>query len=335
MEIIDVKTGSVKFQVYDEATTPDYNSSQIRDFELLSKSLTLGNEPQSPSVEYFEPGIINANIIVEEKPDVEDVDKEVAAESFNSWTQLAGKLEENLERDFLEENVTLEIDEDEEDSTKDIFKETLQSDNTTEWNSQMKNFEGFAQDFEKKYSKTKNKGKVAPDNKTCKYCGVKFTNYQTCFYHQKSVHEGVWHKCDQCDYVNQRKDYLKIHKAKEHLNVRYPCDKCDYKAKARRYLKQHDERIHQKLTFYCDICPFKCKQRGTLKYHIQRIHKGIGHQCEKCEYNTSILSRLQSHVEAVHDKIKDFQCDQCEFRTGADRRLKLHMKVKHNLDMTA
>ena len=84
MEIKDVKTGSVKFQVgvvYDEATTTDY-SSQIHDFELLSKSLTLVNEPQPPSVEYFEPGIINANIIVEEKPDLDyvEVDKRVVAE---------------------------------------------------------------------------------------------------------------------------------------------------------------------------------------------------------------------------------------------------------------
>ena len=45
METKDVKTGSVKFQVgvYDEEA-PDY-SSQLHDFEMLSKSLTLGNEP--------------------------------------------------------------------------------------------------------------------------------------------------------------------------------------------------------------------------------------------------------------------------------------------------
>ena len=110
MEIKDVKTGSVKFQVNDEAKTPDYNSSQIHDFELLSKSLSLASEPQPPSVEYFEPSIINATIIVEEKPDLENVDKEDAAESFNSWAQLASKVEENLERDFLEENVNLEIE---------------------------------------------------------------------------------------------------------------------------------------------------------------------------------------------------------------------------------
>ena len=150
MEIKDVKTGSVKFQVNDEAKTPDYNSSQIHDFELRSKSLSLASEPQPPSVEYFEPSIINATIIMEEKPDLENVDKEDAAESFNSWAQLASKVEENLERDFLEENVNLEIDEDEEDNTKDIFEETLQSDIKTEWNSQMKNFEGFAKEFEKK-----------------------------------------------------------------------------------------------------------------------------------------------------------------------------------------
>ena len=54
MEIKDVKIGSVKFKVggYEEETTPDYNSSQIHDFELLSKSLTLASEPQPPSVAY-------------------------------------------------------------------------------------------------------------------------------------------------------------------------------------------------------------------------------------------------------------------------------------------
>ena len=333
MEIKDVKTGSVKFQVYDEATTSDY-TSQIHDFELLSKSLTLANEPiQPPSVEYFEPaGIINANIIVEEKQDLENVDKEDSAEIFNSWSQLACKLEDKLEREFIEENVNLEIDENEENgdyNIKDISKETLMSDDATEWNSQMKNFEGFAKDFEKKNSRTKVKfkDKVPPNNKVCKYCGEEFSSYQPCFYHQKTVHEGVWHKCDLCDYVHQRRDYIRIHKGKEHYNVRYPCDKCDYKAKARSHLKQHDERIHQKLTFYCDICTFTCKQKTTLKYHIQRIHEGVGHQCPKCEYKSSILSRLQSHVKAVHDKIKDYQCDQCEFRTGTNRRLKLHLQL--------
>ena len=138
MEIKDVKAGSIKFQVggCDEATTPDY-SLQIHDFELLSKSLTLANEPKPPSVEYFEPGIINANITVEEKPDLENVEvgKEDAVDIFNSWAQLANKLEENLERDFLEENVKLEINEKEEESKEEILTETLKVEDTSEWNS--------------------------------------------------------------------------------------------------------------------------------------------------------------------------------------------------------
>lgn len=321
-ELKPVEFGSLKFQVgvYDEATEPVY-SSQIDDFELLSKSLTPWNEHQSSSVKYFEPGIINAKITVEEKPEIEKNEKDDSAKIFNNWAQLACKLEEDLEK----ENIKLEINE--EDKKRKIVEDKSMSNETPDWKSQMKKFEGFAKHFEKK---TKNNGKMAklvPNNRTCKYCGVEFPNYRLCFLHQKTVHEGIWHKCDLCDYVNARKDYIRMHKEKEHDNVRYPCDQCDYKGKARSHLKAHIERIHQKLFFNCDICQYTCKSKSTLNYHVQMIHQGSGHQCQKCEYKAATLGKLQGHIKSVHDKIKEYQCDQCEFKTGNSRSLKLHLQV--------
>ena len=337
-EFKDVKNGSLKFQVggYEEAVQPDY-SSQIQDFELLSKGLDPKNANGSSSVEYFEPVVVkNANITVEEKPAVvkNDIDLEDSVKIYNNWAQMACKLEENLEKDFLEENVKLEIFEEDKDIKETFVEEELKPNETEDWNKQMKNFEGFAKKIEKKNTKTKSKNeksekstKLVPNNRTCKYCGVEFPSYRLCFYHQKTVHEGVWHKCNSCDYVNARKDHIRIHREKEHDNVRYPCKKCDYKGKTRSHLKMHDERIHQQLQFDCDICKFTCKSKSTLSYHVQMIHQGIGHQCPKCEYKTTTLGKLQCHIKALHDKVKDLQCDQCEFRTGNKRSLKLHLQV--------
>ena len=331
-ELKEVKAGSLKFQIGvcdDKATTPAF-SSQIHDFELLSKSLNPSDKHQPSSVEYFEPGKIKAIIIVEEKPAIEKngFDEEDSTKLFNNWTQLACKLEKDLEEDFLKENIELEIND--EDTKKDTIVETSKSEETADWKSEMKNFECFAKKFEKKQTKSKNNGKISklvPNNRTCKYCGVEFPNYRLCFLHQKTVHEGIWHKCDLCDYVNSRKDTIRIHKEKEHENVRYTCDKCDYKGKAKSHLKAHNERIHQKLSFDCDLCKFSCKSKSTLNYHVQLIHQGIGQQCPKCEYKTTTLGKLKSHIKAVHDKIKDFQCDRCDYRTNTPRTLRLHLQV--------
>ena len=92
---------------------------------------------------------------------------------------MACNLEENLEKDFLEESVKLKMNENEED-----YKEEIPKDHSTP------------------------KAKLVPNNRTCKYCGEMFPNYRRCFYHQKTVHEGVWHKCDMCDYVNSVRDSL-------------------------------------------------------------------------------------------------------------------------------
>ena len=331
-ELKEVETGSLKFQIGvcdDEATTSFY-SSQIHDFELLSKNLTPSEEHQPSSVEYFEPGVIKAKLIVEEKSAIEKngLDEEDSTKLFKNWTQLACKLEKDLEEDFLKENIEVEISE--KDIKEDTIEENLKSEETADWSSQLKNFEGIAKHFEKKQAKTKNNGKmskIVPNNRTCKYCGVEFPNYRLCFLHQKTVHEGIWHKCDICDYVNSRKDIIRIHREKEHENVRYPCDKCDYKGKTRAHLKGHNERIHQKLSFDWYLCKFSCKSKSTLNYHVQLIHQGIGQQCPKCEYKTYTLGKLKSHVKAVHDKIKEFQCDQCDYRAMTARQLKLHLQV--------
>ena len=189
-ELKEVKTGSLKFQIGvcdDKATTPDY-SSQIHDFELLSKSQNPSDEHQPSQVEYFEPGKIKAIIIVEEKPAIEKngFDEEDSTKLFNNWTQLACKLEKDLEEDFLKENIEHDIND--EDTKKDTIEENLKSKETADWKSEMKNFEGFAKKLEKKNIKTKidNKStKLVPNNRTCKYCGVEFPSYRLCFVRER------------------------------------------------------------------------------------------------------------------------------------------------------
>ena len=320
-EVKEVKSGFLRFKVdsCDNSPKPDF-SSQINEFELLSKNLTKDNDsvPVSSSVEYFEPGILKAEIKIQEEPVLGKIEEEDSVKMINNWAELAGKFEVKLEEDFIDKNV--QDIQAEEGESKDSG-EKLTSEGTDKWKIHMKNFESFAKRLEDKHQK------FVPNNRTCKYCGIEFPSYRLCFNHQKTIHEGVWHKCDLCAYVNARKDNIRIHKEKEHENVRYPCDKCDYKAKTKSHLKKHDEYIHQKLNFDCELCKFTCKSKSTLRYHVQMVHEGIGHQCPHCDYKARILSSLKSHISTVHEKVKDYHCDHCGHKTAFKSCLKAHMQV--------
>ena len=63
-----------------------------------------------------------------------------------------------------------------------------------------------------------------------------------------SVHGGVRHSCDQCDYKTNWKGSLKRHIDAVHGDVRYSCDQCDYKAKFKVNLKIHEQ------TLFMEMC---------------------------------------------------------------------------------
>ena len=54
-----------------------------------------------------------------------------------------------------------------------------------------------SQSKEEKYRKQQER---KSRSRKCIHCGEEFRNYRLCFLHRKSVHQGIVHKCDFCDY---------------------------------------------------------------------------------------------------------------------------------------
>lgn len=78
-------------------------------------------------------------------------------------------------------------------------------------------------------------------------------------------------KCDQCEYMCNRKDNLKAHQRKHTNEKAFECDQCKFKFTTTTHLKRHMLIHSQVKPFVCDKCDFKCARADNLKTH-QRTH---------------------------------------------------------------
>ena len=56
--------------------------------------------------------------------------------------------------------------------------------------------------------------------------------------HKRSVHDGVGHPCEQCDYMATTKGDLARHKRAVHEGVKYPCRQHEHMANSKGNLDQ-------------------------------------------------------------------------------------------------
>ena len=162
----------------------------------------------------------------------------------------------------------------------------------------------------------------------CEKCDYK-TGLKACLNaHIRSKHEAKpLVDCETCDYKGNRKS-LAVHIESKHRSDRYKCDICNYVSTRLQYLKRHIERKHSNFVFSCDLCDYKCNSRGVLQGHKINKHSNILHPCDRCDFETVNKSSLASHIRYRHEATT-YKCDKCEKIFVTKRVLKIHKLNKH------
>ena len=82
----------------------------------------------------------------------------------------------------------------------------------------------------------------------------------------QSVHEGVKHNCELCEYKATQKGSLRQHEKSVHKGVKYNCDVCDYKAPTKDKLRNQVQSVHDGVKYNCDVPVCMQLQKGTYSY---------------------------------------------------------------------
>ena len=83
-------------------------------------------------------------------------------------------------------------------------------------------------------------------------CTFKSKNKSIIERHIKSIHEGVFYRCDQCIFKSSQKPDLKRQIETKHEGVYYSCDQCSKRASCKSELKRHIEAKHEGTHYSCD-----------------------------------------------------------------------------------
>ena len=179
---------------------------------------------------------------------------------------------------------------------------------------------------------------------TCTLCDFKGSRPQALRAHKRAVHDQRY-KCDQCEFIASRSDYLKEHMESKHLGIRYNCEHPDCSASfaSLRNLKGHNKEKHEEKTLLCDQCHFTTNTNSILQTHVNAIHLQK-YFCELCQVLFPTARAVQSHMEIKHSDgsevktnqpfkkqfiIMKFICDKCPFKAKTYPLLKAHMDKWH------
>ena len=172
------------------------------------------------------------------------------------------------------------------------------------------------------------------------------------FVHMKTIHNGVYVRCDQCDSKHRDTYKLKKHKAIHHSDLPRPtnecktcgkqillshmikhnkihgvrpslfCSQCKFTTKDRYYMTDH-ERSHLEGHIKCEKCEFSCKTKNYMKTHIKFKHEGEAYMCSICNHKSSTSSHMRAHEE-THNK-RTLECTTCDYKGTTNLLLKVHM----------
>ena len=79
-------------------------------------------------------------------------------------------------------------------------------------------------------------------------------------------------ECKQCPKTFKSKPTLKIHTESIHEGIRHSCDTCNYEAITVATLKLHIQSVHEGITYPCDLCDFVSKHKSNLINHTKKKH---------------------------------------------------------------
>ena len=168
----------------------------------------------------------------------------------------------------------------------------------------------------------------------------------------KTIHNGMYVSCDQCDSKHRDTHKLKKHKVIHHSNLPRPlsecktcgkqillshmikhnkihgdrpdlfCSQCEFTTKDSYYMKDH-ERSHLEGHIKCEKCEFSCTTKYYMKAHIKFKHEGVAYLCSICNHKTSTSSHMRAHEE-THNK-RTLKCRDCDYKGTTNLLLKIHM----------
>ena len=94
--------------------------------------------------------------------------------------------------------------------------------------------------------------------------------------------------CIMCGKQFKTKMSLKTHYDSIHEGIRHFCDKCNFKTAYQGNLSKHKKSMHEEGNKYsCDQCGLKFTQLGNLKKHREAIHDGIKYPCDQCDFKAT------------------------------------------------
>ena len=131
-------------------------------------------------------------------------------------------------------------------------------------------------------------------------------------------------KCDDCDYVSNKKISLKVHVQSKHEGVRYPCDLCDYQATQRGRLRVHMLENIAEFSFLVKSVHLVFFTKTELRDHIRSVHGNnpqltLPYRCNLCDNKTGQSAKTQTHL-ACHANF----CDVCDIVAISRKLLKIH-----------
>ena len=152
-------------------------------------------------------------------------------------------------------------------------------------------------------------------------CDKKYTDGSQLAHHKKSVHEGVYHECEECGKRFRKKSHMTVHFKTVHNNERdYKCPTCGIKFGQRPNLTRHIKTVHDNIKSYeCEHCGKSFGDAGNRKRHIEALHLGIRYSCTwrgGCGFTTGQKGQLPFHVRQVHTKEWSWECQLCEDQKG-------------------
>ena len=88
----------------------------------------------------------------------------------------------------------------------------------------------------------------------------------------QSIHDGVIHSCEYCDYKATTKGNLCAHMQSVHEGIKYTCECCDYKATTKYNLLKHVKSVHNDYKSTTkndhDEVKYSCDQSKCKEYFL-------------------------------------------------------------------
>ncbi|OQR69682.1 zinc finger protein-like [Tropilaelaps mercedesae] len=140
----------------------------------------------------------------------------------------------------------------------------------------------------------------------------------------------VHFRCDECDYVSRRRNYIKVHKQKVHVAPRaLPCHVCQSTFLSTVALYAHMAEVHSaELPYSCDQCGYRARARHRIASHRLSHDKEPRYKCGKCGFATRHKYLYTQH-EFTHQEPLPFSCSLCDYKAKWRSSVYMHIKKRH------